>query len=710
MPQNNDNQKKPTKPNGKKGGNAPKFPTWSIFVLFFVLLVAQVLFFPSETGNRIKYSEFLDYVKQGYVTEITIINGVDITGVYSDKALQDGVVKQPEASSENVPFVSNEGEQFNKFRTTMLRDDEIRPILDANGVEYDVRIEEDWFSGLFIWLIPIALLIVIWIFIFRKMNPGQQVLNIGKNKASLYDQQKETKVTFEDVAGLQEAKAEVEEVVEFLKTPQKFTKLGGVLPKGVLLVGPPGTGKTLLAKATAGEASVPFFSLSGSDFVEMFVGVGAARVRDLFKQAKEKAPCIIFIDEIDSIGRTRGRGMAMGSNDERENTLNQLLSEMDGFNSDKGVILMAATNRPDILDSALLRPGRFDRQIMIDKPDLNGRVEILKVHTKKLTLSGNIDLRVLASQTPGFAGADLANLCNEAALLAARRDKQNIEMEDFQDSIEKVIAGLERKNKLISPEERRIVAYHEAGHAIVGWFLEHTDPVLKVSIVPRGLAALGYTLQTPLEERFLMTTEELNDKICALLGGRVAEEIIFGRISTGAQNDLERITTMAFAMVAEYGMSEKLGYISLKDSQNPENSYGFNKKYSEVTSEQIDKEVRRIIDMNHDRTIELLEKHREELEKLAETLLEKEVLDHHALRELLGDRPLGKHPEGIFEKASESSENGTEVSEEESSDEESETSSEKEEGSEGVEANDASGSENGTDETSVEEENESSKN
>ncbi|MBD3616249.1 MAG: ATP-dependent metallopeptidase FtsH/Yme1/Tma family protein [Gracilimonas sp.] len=658
MAQKNSKKNKPIKPNGKKGANAPKFPTWSIFVLFFVLLLAQVLFFSPDTGNRIKYSEFLNYVENGYVTEITITNGVDVTGVYSDKAISDGIISRPEASDNNMPFATGDTEQFRKFNTTMLRDDEIRPILESNGVEFDVRIEEDWFSGVFVWLIPIALLIVIWIFIFRKMNPGQQVLNIGKNKASLYDQQTETKVTFEDVAGLQEAKAEVEEVVEFLRSPQKFTKLGGVLPKGVLLVGPPGTGKTLLAKATAGEASVPFFSLSGSDFVEMFVGVGAARVRDLFKQAKEKAPCIIFIDEIDSIGRTRGRGMAMGSNDERENTLNQLLSEMDGFNSDKGVILMAATNRPDILDSALLRPGRFDRQIMIDKPDLNGRVEILRVHSKKLKLSNDIDLRVLASQTPGFAGADLANLCNEAALLAARREKNSIEMEDFQDSIEKVIAGLERKNKLISPDERKIVAYHEAGHAIVGWFLEHTDPVLKVSIVPRGLAALGYTLQTPLEERFLMTTEELNDKICALLGGRVAEEIIFGRISTGAQNDLERITKMAFAMVAEYGMSEKLGYISLKDSQNPENSYGFNKKYSEVTSQQIDKEIRRIIDMNHDRTIDLLNKHKDELEKLAKALLEREVLDHHALRELLGDRPHGKYPDGIFEKPTDSNKNG----------------------------------------------------
>ncbi|WP_421774116.1 ATP-dependent zinc metalloprotease FtsH [Gracilimonas sp.] len=669
MAQKDPNKKKSVKPDGKKGGNSPKFPTWSIFVLFFVLLLAQVLFFSPDTGNRIKYSKFLEHVENGYVNEITITNGVDVTGVYSDKAISDGIITRPaQDDSNNLPFATESVEDFRKFRTTMLRGDEIRPVLDANAVEYDVRIEEDWFSGIFVWLIPIALLIVIWIFIFRKMNPGQQVLNIGKNKASLYDQQKETKVTFEDVAGLQEAKAEVEEVVEFLKNPQKFTKLGGVLPKGVLLVGPPGTGKTLLAKATAGEASVPFFSLSGSDFVEMFVGVGAARVRDLFKQAKEKAPCIIFIDEIDSIGRTRGRGMAMGSNDERENTLNQLLSEMDGFNSDKGVILMAATNRPDILDSALLRPGRFDRQIMIDKPDLNGRVEILRVHTKKLKLSDNIDLRVLASQTPGFAGADLANLCNEAALLAARREKSSIEMEDFQDSIEKVIAGLERKNKLISPDERKIVAYHEAGHAIVGWFLEHTDPVLKVSIVPRGLAALGYTLQTPLEERFLMTTEELNDKICALLGGRVAEEIIFGRISTGAQNDLERITTMAFAMVAEYGMSEKLGYISLKDSQNPENSYGFNKKYSEQTSEQIDKEVRRIIDLNHDRTIELLKKHKDELEKLAEALLEREVLDHHALRDLLGDRPHGKYPDGIFERPSDSKKNGVQKDDEENSD------------------------------------------
>lgn len=635
------------KNSGKDKNNSPRFPIWIYVILLLVLLGIQVYFMNPDDGNRVKYSTFLEYVEKGFVDEITIKNGTYINGKYSEKAIKEGIITPPSQGEEDWSLTSTS--QGNRFSTTMLEGDEIRPILDANNVIYDVQIEEDWFSGIFIWLIPIGLAIAFWIFIFRRMNPGQQVLNIGKNKASLYDKQSENKISFKDVAGLEEAKAEVEEVVEFLQTPQKFTKLGGTLPKGVLLVGPPGTGKTLLAKATAGEADVPFFSLSGSDFVEMFVGVGAARVRDLFKQAKEKAPCIIFIDEIDAIGRSRGKGMMMGSNDERENTLNQLLSEMDGFNTDKGVIIMAATNRPDVLDSALLRPGRFDRQILIDKPDLRGRVEVLKVHTRNLKLSEDIDLKLLASQTPGFAGAELANLCNEAALLAARRGKDAVEMQDFQDSIERVIAGLEKKNKLISPREREIVAYHESGHAIVGWYLQHTDPVLKVSIVPRGLAALGYTLQTPLEDRFLMTTEELNDKICALLGGRVAEEIIFGRISTGAQNDLERITNMAFAMVAEYGMSDELGYLSLKDSQNPENSYGFNKKYSEHTAERIDDAVRAIIEQNYERTKELITKHKDKLEKMAKTLLDKEVLDHNDLKELLGDHPEGKYPEGIFD-------------------------------------------------------------
>ena len=639
---------KPERKSQKGNTNTPRFPIWIYVVLLFMLLGVQVWFMNPADGNRIKYSTFLEYVEKGYVESITIENGTYISGSYNEKAVKEGITSPPEQQEEQQWSLLSTTEQ-NTFHTTMLQGDEIRPILDANNVTYDAVITEDWFSGVFIWLILIGVAIAFWIFIFRRMNPGQQVLNIGKNKASLYDKQSENQVSFKDVAGLQEAKAEVEEVVEFLKNPQKFTKLGGTLPKGVLLVGPPGTGKTLLAKATAGEADVPFFSLSGSDFVEMFVGVGAARVRDLFKQAKEKAPCIIFIDEIDAIGRSRGKGMQMGSNDERENTLNQLLSEMDGFNTDKGVIIMAATNRPDVLDSALLRPGRFDRQILIDKPDLRGRIEVFKVHTRNIKLSEDIDLKLLASQTPGFAGAEVANLCNEAALMAARRGKEVVEMEDFQDSIERVIAGLEKKNKLISPKERQIVAYHEAGHAIVGWYLEHTDPVLKVSIVPRGLAALGYTLQTPLEDRFLMTTEELNDKICALLGGRVAEEIIFGRISTGAQNDLERITNMAYAMVAEYGMSEELGYLSLKDSQNPENSYGFNKKYSEHTAERIDEAVRSIIQENYKRTKKLISDHRDKLEIMAETLLEKEVLDHNDLKDLLGDHPEGKYPEGIFE-------------------------------------------------------------
>lgn len=647
----------------KETKKAPRFPIWIYLVLFLMLIGFNLYFVPGESSERIKYSEFLTYVQDGYVEEITIVNNVEVRGKFSEKAIEEGIIERPTETENRWGVVEDSG---TSFTTTMLQGDEIRSLFDENDVVYDVRIEEDWFSGIFIWLIPIILIIAFWIFIFRRMNPGQQVLNIGKNKAALYDKQTESKVSFKDVAGLQEAKAEVEEVVEFLSNPQKFTKLGGTLPKGVLLVGPPGTGKTLLAKATAGEADVPFFSLSGSDFVEMFVGVGAARVRDLFKQAKEKAPCIIFIDEIDSIGRTRGRGMAMSSNDERENTLNQLLSEMDGFNSDNGVIIMAATNRPDILDSALLRPGRFDRQILIDKPDLSGRMQVLEVHSRKLKLSENIDLKVLASQTPGFAGAELANLCNEAALYAARRGKDAVEMVDFQDAIERVVAGLEKKNKLINPIERKIVAYHEAGHAIVGWMLKHTDPVLKVSIVPRGFAALGYTLQTPLEDRFLMTTEELNDKICALLGGRVAEEIIFGKISTGAQNDLERITNLAFAMVAEYGMSEELGYLSLKDSSSPENSYGFNKKYSEHTAQLIDKAVQNIIRSNYERTVELLKKYEGKLVEMAETLLDKEVLNHYDLREMLGDRPNGHYPEGLFEdedKKPGSENNGTQADE-----------------------------------------------
>ena len=421
-----------------------------------------------------------------------------------------------------------------------------------------------------------------------------------------------------------------------MKNPDKFTKLGGKIPKGALLVGPPGTGKTLLAKAVAGEANVPFFTLSGSDFVEMFVGVGAARVRDLFKQAKEKAPCIIFIDEIDAIGRSRGKSQMPGSNDERENTLNSLLVEMDGFSTDAGVIILAATNRPDVLDVALLRPGRFDRQISIDKPDINGREAIFKVHIKPIKLGNNVDIKKLAAQTPGFAGAEIANVCNEAALIAARKDKSKVEMDDFHDAIDRVIGGLEKKNKLISPEEKKIVAYHEAGHAVAGWFLEHADPLVKVSIVPRGVAALGYAQYLP-KEQFLYQTEQLFDEICMALGGRVAEDIIFGKISTGALSDLERITKLAYSIVSLYGMNDEIGNISFHESKQSE--YNFTKPYSEATAEKIDKEVKKLIDKAYKRTSELLLSKKKELEILANELLKKEIIFQSNLEGLIGKRP-----------------------------------------------------------------------
>ena len=488
----------------------------------------------------------------------------------------------------------------------------------------------------------ILLMVGFWVLMRRVGSaggPGGQIFNIGKSRAALFEGGDKVKITFKDVAGLEEAKEEVQEIVEFLKNPSKFTILGGKIPKGALLVGPPGTGKTLLAKAVAGEADVPFFSLSGSDFVEMFVGVGAARVRDLFKQAKAKAPCIIFIDEIDAVGRSRSKGSMPGGNDERENTLNSLLVEMDGFGTDSGVIILAATNRPDTLDSALLRPGRFDRQISIDKPDINGRTQIFQVHLKPLTLGTDVDAKKLSAQTPGFAGAEIANVCNEAALIAARRDKKFITNQDFTDAIDRVIGGLEKKNKIISPGEKRIVAYHEAGHAISGWFLEHCDPLVKVSIVPRGVAALGYAQYLP-KEQFLYNTEQLIDEMCMALGGRAAEELVFGKISTGALSDLERITKMAYSIVTMYGMNAKLGNVSFYDSKG-QNEYGFSKPYSEATSQMIDEEVRIIIDNAYTRTKELLTERRHELEVIAKELLEKEVLLQDDLERLVGKRPFG---------------------------------------------------------------------
>jgi AFG3 family protein len=490
------------------------------------------------------------------------------------------------------------------------------------------------------WL-PILLLIGFTFFMVRRMSGGSgggggaQIFNIGKSRAQLYDKETNVNITFKDVAGLDEAKEEVMEIVDFLKNPKKYTVLGGKIPKGALLIGSPGTGKTLLAKAVAGEAGVPFFSLSGSDFVEMFVGVGASRVRDLFKQAKEKAPCIIFIDEIDAVGRARGKNAMQGANDERENTLNQLLTEMDGFGTDIGIIILAATNRPDILDSALLRPGRFDRQISIDKPDLKGRAAIFRVHLKPLKLAADVDETKLATQTAGFAGAEIMNVCNEAALIAARRNKEMVDMADFQAAVDRVIGGLEKKNKVISDHEKQIVAYHEAGHAISGWFLEHVDPLVKVSIVPRGVAALGYAQYLP-KDQYLYTTEQMINMMCMTLGGRVAEDIIFNRISTGAQNDLERITKMAYAMVTIYGMNEKVGNLSFND---PNNEYGFTKPYSDKTAELIDQEVRALVDLCYQKTKALLIEKKELLEILAQELLKKEIIFQADLEVILGKRP-----------------------------------------------------------------------
>jgi cell division protease FtsH len=635
------------KEGGPQESRRPRFSLWIYAAIFLALLVVQAYLWGGAGGNEVDYSALLEYVEDGDVEEITVINDRQIEGLFTPEAVEQNEV--PRAEPQQGFASEDPAVAARRFTSVKPEDHDLTQFLrDHNEavaageaeqrVSFAAETQENWFGGILAWVFPLALLVFLWLFLLRRMGgPGQQVLNIGKNKAVLFDAMDGQQLSFKDVAGLDEAKEEVEEVVEFLRNPKRFTKLGGKLPKGVLLVGPPGTGKTLLAKAVAGEAKVPFFSLSGSDFVEMFVGVGAARVRDLFKQAKEKAPCIIFIDEIDAIGRSRGKGMIMGGNDERENTLNQLLVEMDGFNTDKGVIIVAATNRPDVLDTALLRPGRFDRQILIDKPDRRERAAIFKVHTRPLTLGTDVDMNGLANMTPGFAGAEIANVCNEAALLAARRDKDAIEMEDFESAIDRVIAGLEKKNKLISPEEKKIVAYHEAGHAIAGWFLEYTDPVIKVSIVPRGLAALGYAQSLP-EERYLYTREALVDRMVMAMGGRVAEEIVFGRISTGAQNDLERITKMSYAMVVDYGMSEKIGNVSFNLASKGDQPQ-FIKPYSESTGTLIDQEVKALIDEVHEETRRLLQEKRDLLETLAQALLKKEVLNEQDLTEILGERP-----------------------------------------------------------------------
>ncbi|MBZ5858631.1 ATP-dependent zinc metalloprotease FtsH [Flavihumibacter profundi] len=637
------------RPEGNNGDprKGPKFNLYWIWGILAVILLGFNLFssFAPDT-KRITFAEFNEQMlAKGDVEKIILISNKNLVRVYIRK----DSLKKDYYQSKLPKGYNPDTDKGPQFEFTIAKPeiftDDLRDFYQKNPAVKEVpRIDDtegDWLAPIFQFVLPIFVIVLIWVLLMRKMGGGAGggagpggIFNIGKSKAQLFDKGTKVNITFNDVAGLDEAKVEVMEIVDFLKNPKKYTNLGGKIPKGALLIGPPGTGKTLLAKAVAGEAQVPFFSLSGSDFVEMFVGVGASRVRDLFKQAREKAPCIIFIDEIDAIGRARGKNAIM-SNDERESTLNQLLVEMDGFSGESGIIVLAATNRPDVLDTALLRPGRFDRQISIDKPDVKGREAIFKVHLKPIKVSEAVDIHKLAEQTPGFAGADIANVCNEAALIAARKGKEAVDMSDFQDAVDRVIGGLEKKNKIISPEEKKIIAYHEAGHAICGWYLEHAYPLLKVTIVPRGTAALGYAQYTP-KEQYLYNTDQLMDQICMTLGGRAAEDLFFGKISTGAQNDLQQITRMAYAMVSVYGMNEKVGNVSFYDPQQ-ENS--FTKPYSEETSRMIDEEVRKLIDSAYERTKELLLEKKQQVEVLAEKLLDKEVLFQNDVELLIGKRP-----------------------------------------------------------------------
>ncbi|RYY54797.1 MAG: ATP-dependent metallopeptidase FtsH/Yme1/Tma family protein [Chitinophagaceae bacterium] len=661
-PSYNKDNKNPVRPGGRPGEDpgqkkGPKFSIYWIYAIIFAVLIGFNFFNNISTGTEnISQDTFMGMLRSGEVKKYTVIsnrNKVLVTlnqqslPKYKDLIKRDITPKTSDNPQLHFTIVS--GESFMDDMRKFYADN---PSIKNIGA---VDNESDWLAKGISFILPFLLLAAIFILMMRKMSGGAGggagpggIFNIGKSKATLFDKGTKVNITFADVAGLDEAKVEVMEIVDFLKSPKKYTALGGKIPKGALLVGPPGTGKTLLAKAMAGEAQVPFFSLSGSDFVEMFVGVGASRVRDLFKQAREKAPCIIFIDEIDAIGRARGKNVMM-SNDERESTLNQLLVEMDGFGTDTGIIVLAATNRPDVLDTALLRPGRFDRQITIDKPDVKGREAIFKVHLKPIKISEALNIYKLAEQTPGFAGADIANVCNEAALIAARKGKDAVDMADFQDAVDRVIGGLEKKNKIISPDEKKIIAYHEAGHAICGWYLEHAYPLLKVTIVPRGTAALGYAQYTP-KEQYLYNTDQLNDQICMTLGGRASEEIFFGKISTGAQNDLQQITRTAYAMVTVYGMNEKVGNISYYD---PQTENQFTKPYSEETSKIIDEEVRKLIDLAYVKTKHLLSEKREDVVKLAEALLDKEVLFQSDVEALIGKRP--------FEEKKSLSEEGSDI-------------------------------------------------
>lgn len=634
---------RPRDDGGQRKG--PKFNIYWVWAIIFAVLVGFQLFGSfAPDAKTITDLEFYKMLDKGDVEKLNTVTNKNTVRVFIKKDRLDQYKDQ--LSKNNW---ASGGEKGPHFEFKVIKADDFNKELNAYFDKHpeitrvaNIPIQEgEWFGSIIQFLLPLVVIVLIWVMLMRKMGGGASggsgpggIFNIGKSRATLFDKGTKVNITFADVAGLDEAKVEVMEIVDFLKNPKKYTSLGGKIPKGALLVGPPGTGKTLLAKAMAGEAQVPFFSMSGSDFVELFVGVGASRVRDLFKQAREKAPCIIFIDEIDAIGRARGKNAIM-SNDERESTLNQLLVEMDGFSGESGIIVLAATNRPDVLDSALLRPGRFDRQISIDKPDLKGREHIFKVHLKPIKISEKVDIHKLAEQTPGFAGADIANICNEAALIAARKGKQSVEMDDFQDAVDRVIGGLEKKNKIISPDEKRIIAYHEAGHAICGWFLEHAYPLLKVTIVPRGVAALGYAQYTP-KEQYLYNTDQLMDQVCMTLGGRASEDIFFHKISTGAQNDLQQITRIAYSMVTIYGMNEKVGNVSFYD---PAQENSFTKPYSEETSKLIDEEVRKLIEEAYEKTKQLLTEKRVQVETLAEALLEKEVLFQSDVEALIGKRP-----------------------------------------------------------------------
>jgi len=629
--------------------NKPKNTKFNAYWIYGIAIVLFLVFnvfsggLGNSTGVSTTPSQFFKFLRNGDVKKVEIVNKREALVYLTTKASNKDIHKKTQ--NEQLFPVGSGGPSYQfEFGDVQLFQKQLEDTIDDEQLDtvLDFKTESNPWGDIFSSLIPFILIIGVWIFIMRRMSgggaggPGGQIFNIGKSKAKLFDEKLETKTTFQDVAGLEGAKEEIQEIVDFLKHPEKYTALGGKIPKGALLVGPPGTGKTLLAKAVAGEAKAPFFSLSGSDFVEMFVGVGASRVRDLFKQAKEKSPSIIFIDEIDAIGRARGKSNFSGSNDERENTLNQLLTEMDGFGTNTNVIVLAATNRADVLDKALMRAGRFDRQIYVDLPDVRERKEIFEVHLKPLKKSKDLDTDFLSKQTPGFSGADIANVCNEAALIAARNNKKAVEKQDFLDAVDRIIGGLEKKNKIITPSEKRAVAFHEAGHATISWMLEHASPLVKVTIVPRG-RSLGAAWYLP-EERLIVRPEQMLDEMCAALGGRAAEKVIFDKISTGALSDLEKVTKQARAMVTVYGLSDKVGNLTYYDSSG-QNDYGFSKPYSEQTAELIDKEISTIIETQYERAIKLLEENKDKLTELAEVLLKEEVIFKDNLETIFGKRP-----------------------------------------------------------------------